>query len=77
LFEEVLAENLTKRVGDKWKQYGLKNLLNTVIDIAELGETINPRWTVRTGHLVKVLKSERQRIERIQEWNKRSADQTK
>ena len=48
--------------------------LNNVLDVSELGETRDPSWPITTGRLHKILKSERNRIERIREWNRRAAD---
>ena len=73
-FEEALQETLTEKTGDKWKAYGLNSLLQTVVDISELADTDKRNWTIKTDRLVRILTSERRRLERIHAWNQRNSD---
>jgi hypothetical protein len=65
-----LRADLATNTGEKWKEYSLEGLLSTVVDISELEDTDPAGWTVKTDRLVKILRSERNRLDRIEQQNK-------
>ncbi len=77
-FEENLKSDLQREIGEKWKKYNLDSLLQTVVDVSEIESNSQNSlsWTIKTDRLVKILKSERSRIERIQNWNSRNTNQS-
>lgn len=74
-FEAALVETLDEKLGAAWKKYGLNSLLQTVVDISEIAETDKRGWEVKTDRLVRILKSERLRIEKIERWNNRKVNE--
>lgn len=63
---------MTEKTGDKWKDYNFQGLLKTVVDISEIEQIADKNITVKTDRLIKVLKSERSMIERLDEYNRRT-----
>jgi hypothetical protein len=61
--EATLAEDL----GDLAKSYSINSLVSQVIDVSEIEETDS----IKTAALSRILKSERNRLERIDAWNHR------
>jgi hypothetical protein len=45
-------------------------MLRTVVDVCDLEDTDTAGWTITTDRLVKILRSERNRLDRLEEQNK-------
>ena len=72
-FEKYLKADLTENTCEKWRQYNFNELQNSVFYILEAEQTNSENWSVKTKLMVNILKSERARLARINEWNKRTA----
>ncbi|HEX8637941.1 MAG TPA: hypothetical protein VF692_07765, partial [Pyrinomonadaceae bacterium] len=69
--EAEAVETLEERCQGKWQKYGLQNFQRAVLDVINLEETDKRKWTVKTGVLLNILQSERNRKRRVWEWNNR------
>lgn len=70
-FEDALAEALRGRLGDECEKYSIPSLVGTVANVSDLEDTDRANWTVATDLLVKILKGERGRLRRIEDWNRK------
>lgn len=68
-----LEQNLTERLGDAWRPWGVDGLLRTVYEIGYLAETDDSEWTVTTARLVNIYRSEQSRQRRVDDYNRRQA----
>jgi len=75
-FKEQCEHYLQERTGDQWRKYGFKNLLNAVLDVRDLKGLPRNKLTAITGDLLNILESERGKMERIDEWNRRQKAKT-
>ena len=56
-----------------WQKYGFDNLLRTVYDISDISENLaREHWTVKTAQLVDALKTQRARLDRSDEANRKT-----
>ena len=71
--ERELEYSLDERVGPEWKRWGTENLLSHVYETAYIAEGDQSEWTVTTAKMVGIYKSQQNRIQRIEDWNRRQS----
>lgn len=71
--EQELEKLLDERVGPAWKKWGRENLLEHVYRVSMLAETPQDEWTTTTARLVSIFKGQQNRLERVDEYNRRQA----
>lgn len=77
-FKKGTIKFLEQRLKGKWQKYGYENLLQTVSDVSDLSENLHrDRWTLMTERLIGILKSERMKVDRVDEFNRREPDRAK
>lgn len=67
----MLTEELEERLGQDAERHSVAGLFDAVIEISCLEQTDPAGWSIATDRLVRILRSERNRIDRIESWNKR------
>jgi hypothetical protein len=76
-FRERLLFFLNERLGKRWERYGYDVLLQTLSDTLEIEGNEDVRLTTPTARLVQILNSERSKIERQEEWERKARLKTK
>lgn len=73
--ERELEAALDERVGPEWKKWGRDVLMETVYKVSYLAAegADESSWTVTTTRLANIYKSQQNRIERIDDYNRRQA----
>jgi oligoribonuclease (3'-5' exoribonuclease) len=74
-FTEACESYLNERVGDGWQRYGLDVLRRDVIDVIGL-EDSQIELTMLAERCVEIVKTERRKMKRIDEWNRRQKEKT-
>lgn len=70
-FREAFESLLKVRMPDHWKRFDfdlLQQTLFAVIDVRELKD----RWTIKTGVLIGIYDAEKERLRRIEDYNRKS-----
>jgi hypothetical protein len=70
-FKEDCMGWLDQRAGSCWQNYGFDHLLATVLNVINLEDLPSSQISVKAGRLQRAVSSERNRIKRIDAWNKR------
>jgi hypothetical protein len=68
-----LESTLDERLGDRWREWGKDSLLEHVYKVSYLADTPEDSWTVTTAKLVQIYKGQQNRLERIDDYNRRQA----
>lgn len=69
VFKEESIEELDKRLGIKWKEYGFDNLLMSVLSVTAIEDDDRTKWDITTETLFNVYLSQRNRLQRVDHWN--------
>jgi hypothetical protein len=71
--DEGLSENLSTLLKENSARYPMNRLIGQVIDVSEMADVDASDRTIITDKLVRILKSERNRLDRIDSWNRRQS----
>lgn len=73
---EMLGEleaTLDERLGERWKEWSIDSLLAHVYKVSYLADKPDDMWTATTARLVGIYKGQQNRLERIDDYNRRQA----
>lgn len=74
-FKEFVANDLKEKLKQDWQKYSFDSLYRTVLDVLDFEDLPKSERTIKTNCLVNILKSARNRIERIDRFNNRQTSE--
>jgi hypothetical protein len=76
-FKDFSVENLdaNPNTRNKWQDYGFDNLYKTLLEVISLEDLPAERRTITTDYLIHAWTAEKNRAERIDQFNRRTASE--
>lgn len=72
-FQDACQEAIKKRLPDHWKDYPTDLLQSTLHSLWAMREIAKSRWTLRTATLLAIYDGEKDRRDRIEDYNRRAS----
>ncbi len=73
-FKSIVSDELNEKLKSESGKYRFESLVDAVLNILDLEDLPKPERTIKTHRLINILKSERNRIERINRFNESASE---